>query len=218
MIVDGAVERYVASLHAHDDAVLAAMEAEAKTRDFPIIGPVVGAFVHLLAKATGAKEVFEMGSGYGYSTLWFAKAGARVVHTDGSQQLSDEAQKWLGRAGLAERVERRVGDALALLAADPQTYDIVFCDVDKDAYPDAWEIAKSHVAPGGLVIFDNMLWKGDVADRDVTDAWTEAVRETARRAFSDEEFDASIVPLRDGVLVARRSGRRPSGGAAPRVR
>lgn len=208
MIVEPHVEAWL-----HDEAppphpVLVEMEHEGTARDFPIIGPLVGRLCALLARAVGARRVFEMGSGFGYSTAWFADAvgpEGRVVHTDGDPDLSREARDWLGRMGVADRVDFRVGDALDLVAAEPGPFDVVFIDVDKDAYPRAWDLACERVRVGGLVVTDNTLWSGRVADPAQTDDWTEAVREYLRRAQGDGRFVTSVLPLRDGVAVSLRT-------------
>ena len=119
MIVNPEVESYLNDLGRPTDPVIVEMERLGRERGFPIIGPQVGRICELLARSIGARAVFEMGSGFGYSTWWFARAvgeGGRVIHTDGSADLSAEARGHLGRAGLDGRVDFRVGDARDLLA------------------------------------------------------------------------------------------------------
>jgi predicted O-methyltransferase YrrM len=206
MIVDPAVERYLDRLHQPGDAVLGEMGRLGEERGFPIVGPHVGRILEQLTRATGAKTVFEMGSGFGYSTAWFARAvgpGGRVVHTEMDRRLSDEARQWLAKAKLADRVDFRLGDASDLLRQDKGPYDIVFIDIDKEDYPKAWRLARDRVRKGGLVVTDNALWHGKVAGK-ARDAATEAVREYNRLAEDDEDFLVTILPVRDGVSVALR--------------
>lgn len=207
MALAPAIEEYLRRLQPAPAKVLQAMETAGTERGFPIIGPLVGRLCAQLAQAVGARRVFEMGSGFGYSTAWFAQAvgpAGRVVHTDGSAELSGEAQGWLGQARLRRRVDFRVGDARALLRADKGPYDVVFIDIDKEQYPDAWEIARHKVRPGGLVLTDNALWQGKVADPRARDAATRGVREYLRLAHEDGSFVTTVVPLRDGVAVSLR--------------
>jgi predicted O-methyltransferase YrrM len=211
MITDARVERYLLGLHAPDDAVIRAMQVEGEKRGFPIIGPLVGGLCEILARCIGARRVFEMGSGFGYSTWWFARAvgdGGEVVHTDADARLTAEASQWLSQAGLAGRVRFETGDALDILRAVRPSgggpFDVVFIDVDKGDYPECWRLARDRVRRGGLIIADNTLWQGKVADGRVRDEWTQAVREYARLATADDAFLTRIVPLRDGVAVSLR--------------
>ncbi|MHB8632987.1 MAG: O-methyltransferase [Thermoplasmatota archaeon] len=205
-LLSPAVEAYLHGLRPPADAVQAEMEREGGARGFPIIGPLVGSLCGQLARAMGARTVFEMGSGFGYSTLHFARAvgpEGKVVHTDGDPELTREARSWLTRAGVAGHVEFESGDAKALLRARGGSWDIIFIDIDKEQYPEAWEIAKARVRPGGLIITDNALWSGRVAGPD-HDAATQGVRAYNERAARDPHFVTTILPLRDGVAVSWR--------------
>lgn len=206
MIVDPAVERYLDRMQQPGDAVLDEMGRLGEERGFPIVGPHVGRILEQLARASGAKRVFEMGSGFGYSTAWFARgvgAGGMVVHTETSAKLADEARQWLQKAGMADRVDFRLGDAVDLLRQDKATYDVVFIDIEKLDYPKAWRLARDRVRPGGMVVTDNVLWRGKVAGK-AQDADTEAIREYNRLAEDDGDFLVTILPVRDGVSVALR--------------
>jgi len=206
MIVEPAIEAYLTRLEPPGNPVVEAMGKLGAERGFPIIGPLVGRTCGLLARAIGARTVFEMGSGFGYSAAWFAQAvgpGGRVVHTEMDPRLQAEAKDWLARAGLVDRVEFRLGDAAALLAKDKGPYDVVFIDLDKEGYPAAWELARTRVRVGGLVLTDNTLWQGKVAGK-ARDAATTAVREYNRLSQSDPKFLTTLLPLRDGVSVSLR--------------
>lgn len=194
----------------YDEPVLLEMEAEGKERGFPIIGRLVGVTVELLARSVGAKRVFELGSGFGYSAYWFARAvgPAGEVHgTDGDPANEPKALDYLSRAGLAEPIRWHVGDAVTHLAAAPGEFDVVYNDIDKDGYPAAWMAARERIRVGGLYVCDNVLWSGRVAVRDRDDprpAYTQAILEHNRLIADDERFVSSIVPTRDGVFVALR--------------
>jgi predicted O-methyltransferase YrrM len=204
MIVDPTVERYLDRMQQPGDAVLEEMGRLGEERGFPIVGPHVGRILEQLARAAGAKTVFEMGSGFGYSTAWFARAvgpGGRVVHTEMDSRLSDEARQWLAKAKLADRVDFRLGDASGLLRQDKGPYDIVFIDIDKEDYPKAWKLARDRVRKGGLILTDNVLWHGKVAGK-ARDAATEAIRDYNRLAEDDADFLVTILHVRDGESVA----------------
>lgn len=205
-LVHPGVQMYLRDLQPSPEAVLQQMRLAGERRGFPIIGPLVGRLCEQLARAVGARRVFEMGSGFGYSTAWFARAvgpRGRVVHTETDEGLSGEARAWLGKARLAQRVDFRLGDARDLLRADRRLHDVVFCDIDKEGYVDAWELARRRVRVGGLVVTDNTLWQGKVTLR-ARDEATRAVQEYNRRAFSDKAFLSTLMPVRDGVTVSLR--------------
>jgi len=207
MIVDPAIEAYLHGIQPAPTQVLLAMEKSGHARGFPIIGPLVGRLCAQLATAIGARRVFEMGSGFGYSTVWFAGAvgpQGKVVHTDGSATLSAEARQWLTKARLAKRVEFRVGDAREALRGEKGPFDVVFIDIDKEQYPDAWELSRKRVRKGGLIITDNALWQGKVADSSARDEATRGVREYTRLAMEDPNYLTTILPLRDGVALSLR--------------
>lgn len=202
-----ALDRYMHELLPVRDLVRAEMEREAAERDIPIVGPAVAALLEILAVSIGAKRVFELGSAIGYSTVAFARAvgpEGRVFYTDGDEENAREAAGYLTRLGLRDRVEMKIGEAVASLEATPGQFDVVFLDIDKDGYPRALEMAAPRVRPGGYLLADNTLWSGRVADPDVRDTATEGIREFNRRLFARTDFRAVIVPLRDGVAIARK--------------
>lgn len=206
MIVEPGIERYLHRMQLPQDPVLAEMERSGEERGFPIIGPLVGRICEQVARAVQAKTVFEMGSGFGYSTAWFARAvgkGGRVVHTEMDQDLQDEAKDWLRKADLAKPIDWRRGNALELLAADKGPYDVVFIDLEKEDYPKAWELARDRVRVGGAILTDNTLWHGKVVGRSRDDA-TVGVREYNRLAEADTGYLTTILPVRDGLSVSLR--------------
>ena len=206
-LVSPELDRYVLELVPSRDAVLDEMERQAAKRDIPIVGPAVGTLLSILARSIGARRVFELGSAIGYSTLFFARAvgpDGRVFWTDASPNNAREAQGYFERAGVAERVVLRVGDALTSLSGEPGEFDVVFVDIDKEGYPAALEAAAPRVRPGGLLLADNVLWSGRVADPAVADTSTRAIRAFNRLLFARPEFESVIVPLRDGVAIARK--------------
>ena len=134
------ITQYHAQLSQHDDPVLLRMEEEARQERFPIIGPAAGKFCYLMARAIGARRVFELGSGYGYSTLWFARAvrengGGVVHHTVWDEGLHARAKRNVEEAGYSDIVEFHLGEAVQTLRDTPGQFDILFNDIDKDGYP-----------------------------------------------------------------------------------
>ncbi|MGH2724879.1 MAG: O-methyltransferase [Actinomycetota bacterium] len=210
-IVDPRIEDYLRNLFDEDHPVAAEMEALAEERDFPIVERLVGVTLEILARAVGARRILEMGSGYGYSAYWFARAvgeGGEVHMTEGDAANQERAMDFLARAGLSERVHSHVGDALDIIEELPGEFDAVFCDIDKGDYPAAWAKARERIRVGGLYLCDNVLWSGRVTQEEVTDdvrsGWTEAVREHNAAIAADNRYRSTIVPTRDGVMVALR--------------
>lgn len=190
--------------------ILQEMEAYAAERRFPIVGPVVGQLFYLLTRATGARRVFEMGSGFGYSTAWFALAvrdngGGEVHHVVWDEGLSRQARGYLGRLGLADVVRFSVNEAVAELDRTPGEFDVIFNDIEKDAYPASFPVMKTHLRPGGLLLVDNMIWRGRALDPAVDDPATRGVRDLTRLLFADPDLTGLIVPLRDGVFVGHKA-------------
>jgi caffeoyl-CoA O-methyltransferase len=199
------IENYLYSLLPARDEVLAEMEAAAAQRNIPIVGPAVGRVLHQLALISGAKTVFEMGSAIGYSTIWWARAigeNGRVIYTDGNRKNADEARGYFDRAGVASRITIHVGDALELLSEQKQQFDIIFCDLDKEDYPRALRLALPRLRSGGLLVADNVLWSGKVAEQNPTEASTKAIMEFTRQLYAAPDMFTTILPIRDGLAVA----------------
>ena len=201
------VEDYMRSLLPPRDPVVAEMEDFAEKNRVPIVGPMVGRFLHQLARFVDAERVFEMGSAIGYSTIWFARAlkpGGKVYYTDGSQENASRARDYIKRAGVSDRIEILVGNALDLIDQVQGEFDVVFNDVDKDDYPAVYRKAANRVRIGGLFVSDNVLWSGRVADSSVKDKQTEGIRSFNKLLYADDRYYSTIMPIRDGVAVGLR--------------
>ena len=199
------LDRYIRELLPPRDPVIAEMERQAAERNVPIVGPAVATLLATLARSIGARRVFELGSAIGYSTAFFAQAvgpEGRVFYTDGSPKNASEGE----RLPLAPRAAPSGGDPDRGCRDAP----------DGDARPlrrdlhrhrqQALEAAAPRVRPGGWLLADNVLWSGRVVDGAVRDAATEGIRAFNRSLFSRPDFESVIVPLRDGVAIARKTG------------
>ena len=216
-ITDKVVDEYLYGILPQRDQVLAEIEQQAKQRKIPIVGPAVGRLLYQLARMINAKTVFEMGSAVGYSTIWWARAvgeGGRVVYTDGDRKNAAEAKKYFERAGVADRIDVRVGDALEILSEQKKaSYDVIFNDVDKQDYPRVFRLVPDRVRKGGLFITDNVLWSGRVAraasgqngsDPELSTPATKGIVEFNRLLYASKDFFTTMLPLRDGVAVSLR--------------
>ncbi|MGH9471053.1 MAG: O-methyltransferase [Terriglobia bacterium] len=208
-ILEARTEQYINSLLPARDALLREMERYAAKHQVPIVGPACARVLYQLAKSIGARRVFELGSAIGYSTLWFARAmgpKGKVFYTDSDPANARRAEEYLRRAGVLDRVNILVGDALEMLKSTPGNFDIVFNDVNKSQYPAVLRLAAPRVRPGGMLITDNVLWYGRAARPAARgDADTRAVQTFNRALRRSSEFFTTIIPLRDGLAVSLKA-------------
>lgn len=203
---------YLHSLSSPSEGVLAEMEEYGRRRRFPTVGPLVGRFLQQMAMISGARRILELGSGFGYSAAWFllASTESQVICTDGSTLNRDRGLEFLGRLGLADRVQYLVGDALKSASSLDGPFDLIFCDLDKSVYPEAYRLAVPKLRRGGILITDNTLWRGYAWHPLPADApgyrrdMTPGVREFNELSHADERTVTTIVPLRDGLSLSVR--------------
>lgn len=203
------ITEYHLHLSKHDDRLLLRLEEEARQEQFPIIGPAAGRFLYMMARAMGARKVFELGSGYGYSTLWFARAvrengGGEVHHTVWDESLHQRARANIEEGGYTDLVRFHLGEAVQALRDTDGPFDILFNDIDKDGYPASLPVMKEKLRVGGMILIDNMLWHGAIFDPEDKKPTTEGVREFTRLIQEDRDFVFQLIPVRDGVIAALR--------------
>ena len=208
-ILSPEIAKYLDSLVPERPAELAGMERIAESTKFPIIGPASGQLCYLVARMIGARRIFELGSGYGYSTAWFARAvrengGGEVHHVVWDDDLSARARKHIDRLGYTDLVRFHVGEAVDTLRHMGGPFDLVFNDIDKHAYPASLPVIEAKLRPGGVLIVDNMLWSGRILDSGDSSADTNGVRELTRLLTTSPDWITSVIPIRDGVVVALR--------------
>ena len=176
------------------------------------VDPEQGQLIALLVQLMGARRGIEIGVYAGYSSLWIAQglpASGRLLACDIDAEITQRAQRDWAAAGLADRIELRLGPALATLdneiaAGMAGQYDFVSIDADKAGYIDYYERALALVHAGGLIIADNTLWHGRVIDPDDRSTDTQAIRDFNRYLHGDERIDLSLVPIGDGLTLARK--------------
>ena len=203
------INDYLNQLVPERPAEMQAMEAYAEKTGFPIIGPVCGYMCYQIARMVKAHAVFEMGSGYGYSTAWFARAvmengGGKVHHVVWDAELSKEAHGHLEKLGYSPLIEYHVAEAIETLNQMPGQFDLIFNDIDKECYPESLPMIREKLRPGGVLIVDNLLWHGQVLDMNDQEPSTEGVRELTRILTTDPNWVSTVIPIRDGMLIAFR--------------
>ena len=201
------VQDYLTSLVPPREPELQKMEEYAEKNNFPIIGPACGYYCYQLARMLNARSIFELGSGYGYSTAWFAKAvmengGGVVHHTVWDEELSKRAAGHLSALGRGDVVQYHIAEAVETLRQTDGPFDIIFNDIDKDAYPSSLPVIKEKLRPGGILIIDNMIWHGQILDPNDHENTTEAIREFTKTITTDHDWIVSLIPARDGMIVA----------------
>lgn len=204
-IVHPEIRSYLAGLAAESDPLVAAMEAEAAASGFPIVGRQTGRWLEQLTRMVGGKRVFEFGSGYGYSALFFARAvgpGGEVHGSDTNPKWIDVHRTlWAGHA-LADRVHLTVGWGKDALAALPGEFDVFLIDSTKVQYGDDLDLALSRCRAGGLVLVDNVLWGGRVTVDGGHDETTAAIHAFNLKVFA--KHDVNVLPVGDGLAVIRK--------------
>ena len=218
-ILHPSIDDYLLGIIPERDEVLTEMEAHARANRFPIVGPLVGRVLHQLVLITNPTRIFEMGSGFGYSAYWMAKAlrqpEAGIICTDGSQENANRAAGYLARGGIADRIDYRVGNALEIIDETEGEFDIIYNDIDKDGYPEAFRKAihglevvgcLSRTICCGVDGLSNRKPKVNPQALDEREQWfnkaTVGVKEVTRLLYSSPDVFTTIIPLRDGVSVA----------------
>ena len=207
------LDGYVRRLFAHEDDCLRAIRARAAEAALPSIQlpPATARAVQILLRAIGARRVLEIGTLAGYSAVWIARAlppDGKLVTLEIDPDRAAVARDSVEDAGLADRVEVRVGDAFNLMAAmDPDPpFDAVFLDADKERYCDYLEQAARLVRHNGLLVADNALWRGEVLDPEGFGGLAVDIHRFNERVATDPRFEATILPVGDGLMVAVRVG------------
>ena len=212
--LNNSLYEYILSVSLREPEVLARLRAETLQQPMSMMlsAPEQGQFLALLAQLIGARKCLEVGVYTGYSTLWVALA---LPH-DGSVLACDVSEKWTAiarryweEAGVAERIDLQLAPALEtldrLLAADQAgSFDFAFIDADKENYPYYYERTLQLLRPGGLMVIDNTLWSGAVADTSRQDPETSAIRALNDLVHADDRVQMSLLPVADGLTLARK--------------
>jgi predicted O-methyltransferase YrrM len=209
----GALETYYAAHASREPQILRELREETARlggESAMQIGPEQGAFMGLLVKLMGARRVIEFGTFTGYSSLAMALAGAtRITCADVSKEWTDIARRYWTKAEVADRIELHLDGGAAVIErllgrGEAGTVDLAFIDADKGGYDSYYEGALKLLRPGGLVLVDNTLWGGDVADPEKQDADTAAIRALNAKLVADPRVEICLVPICDGLTMARK--------------
>jgi len=210
-------EEFARALAPEGDDVIEAMEERADREGFPTVGPAVGGWLRLLARAVDAQRVFEFGSGYGYSAYWIAPAlpeDGEIVLTEIDRDELDDARDNLAAGGFADRARFEHGDAIETVADDDGPFDLVLIDNEKDRYLEAFEAVREKVPVGGIVAADNAIEAGPMEFDDIrsllagedvdANAMSRGIAEYLGAVRDDPAFETALLPLGEGVAVSIR--------------
>ena len=210
MIVDPKVEEY-AEAHSTPDGELferlAAETREKTTAPQMMVGRLEGRFLGLLVRTLRAKRVLELGTFTGYSSISMALAlpsGGRVITCDVDEETTAIARRYAEEAGVADRIDYRLGPALETIDELDGPFDLVFIDADKPNYVNYYEATLPLLAAGGLMVVDNTLWSGRIVDPEDNDDTTRAIRELNDRVFDDPRVENVLLSVRDGMNLVWR--------------
>jgi predicted O-methyltransferase YrrM len=206
------LEKYLEELLPERDPLFTEMEELALQQTIPIVTPAVGNFLSWLALTSQAKNILEIGTAIGYSTLWLAKAaeqtGGKITTIDMNLQRRKEALDYFARAGVSEQILSLAGDARKVLPSLAATYDLIFIDAAKGEYLEYLELVYPLIARGGVLVVDNVLFRGWVIPganfEPKYQRMVSGLREFLQKLNQNPEFITSLLPLSDGVTVSWR--------------
>ncbi len=209
-IVHPEVRGYVRGLPTQPDPLADRLEAYAATRGFPLIGRTSGRWLELLTRAIGGRRVFEFGSGFGYSALFFARAVGQegeVVACERDLWEIEAFEQHFGDSALRGRIRMVHGDAFDVLGETEGPFDAVLIDCNKRDYARALEAALPRLRVGGLLLADNVLWGGKTSrPAAADDESTRALQAFNQAVFDDPRLHSGVLPCGDGLLVALKAG------------
>ncbi len=207
-----ALHRYLVDHGTPPDAILRELTEKTVARvggmSIMQVAPEQGAFMTLLTKLIGAKRAIEVGTFTGYSALCIARglpADGQLICCDVSEEWTSIGQTFWQKAGVADRIDLRIGPALETLRSLPEerSFDLGFIDADKPSYPDYYEELLKRIRPGGVILVDNVLWSGSVADPSNQEDSTNAIRAFNDLVAGDERVETVMIPLSDGLTFIR---------------
>ncbi|MDR3600556.1 MAG: O-methyltransferase [Desulfosporosinus sp.] len=206
------MERYLETLLGERDSLLQEMEGQALKETIPVVTPMVGNLLNLLVHMGKAQAILEIGTAIGYSTIWLGRAaektGGHVTTIDMNKDRRARALNYFERAGLQNRITALEGDALKILPRLDSTFDFVFIDAAKGEYLDYLKLIYPLIAPEGLLVVDNVLFRGWVVPGTTFapkyDRLVAGLRQFLQDLCQNSDFSTTVLPIGDGVSVSRR--------------
>lgn len=169
-------------------------------------GHLQGQFLAMISKMCQPKLILEIGTYTGYSAIYLAQGlakGGRLITIDINEELEQMANRYWAEAGVSEKIDHRIGNGLELIPDIDGPFDLVFIDADKKNYSNYYDLIIDKMAPGGIILADNVLWSGKVIDESAKDKDTVAIKAFNQKVQEDDRVDNMLLPLRDGIMMAR---------------
>ena len=214
LAINESIYQYLLDYSLRENEFLAALRKETMGLEMARmqIAPEQGQFMAMLLSLIGAQKVIELGVFTGYSTLCMAQAlpeEGLIVACDLNEDWANIGRSYWKKAGVEEKIKLRLGSAkdtleIMLESGEQGQYDFAFIDADKENYINYYEQCLKLLRPGGLLAIDNVLWDGHVADLSIKDEETQAIRALNRHVYGDQRVDLSMVPIGDGLTLARK--------------
>lgn len=173
-------------------------------------GPVLGGFLRMISKMIKPTFILEIGTYTGYSAICMAAGlqdGGHLTTIEVNDEVAEIASGFFIKAGISDRIDLRIGDALDILPTLDQSFDLVFMDANKEHYIRYYDLIIEKVKPGGYIMADNVLWDGKVLDPAFTDLSTETIRQFNHKVTQDERVENILLPIRDGIMLMRKQDR-----------
>lgn len=205
------IEDYAELFTREEGEVLAALNRETYAKVLTprmLSGHLQGQILRMLSQMIKPKNILEIGTYTGYSALCMAdglQEGGKLITIDVNEELQDIIQKYVCEAGRSDTIDLRIGNAVDIIPTLNEQFDIVFIDADKENYPNYFDLVIDKVNIGGYIIADNVLWSGKVLEDDsVLDKDTIALKDYAKKVKADPRVENVLMPIRDGLLIARK--------------
>lgn len=170
-------------------------------------GPVQGRFLEILSSLVRPKRILEIGTFTGYSALSLARGlapGGLLVTIEKNEEYEAIIREFIDKAGLGHCIRLFVGNASEIIPTLTETFDLIFIDAAKDAYPEYYHLVIDKLETGGILLADNVLWNGKVLDETAHDAETTAIRRFNEMVAADQRVEQVLLPLRDGLMLVRK--------------
>ncbi|HRG38642.1 MAG TPA: O-methyltransferase [Bacteroidia bacterium] len=209
--IDEKIEAYALSHSQSESDVLKKLNRETHLKVLSprmLSGHLQGNFLSMISKMIQPKQILEIGTYTGYSAICLAQGlqeGGKLHTIDSNEQLEKMARSYFQEAGLANKINLLIGDALTIIPTIQETFDLVFIDADKKNYSTYYDMVFDRVRPGGYIIADNVLWSGKVLDTQKNnDRETVLIDEFNKKIHEDKRVEHQLIPIRDGLMVARK--------------
>lgn len=205
MINNPEIEEYLKNIAPVPHRVLGKMEEYGKQRNFPMVGPLVGRFLYALIEFGHVHTILECGSGFGYSAAWMALAlpeNSKIICIEYDDENISKAKEFLKELDVLHKVTFHQGNVLDIVPKLSQSYDLIFNDINKSQYPKILPILVEKLRIGGMLISDNVLWKGKVIEENPDDDNTKHIKEFNKLLYENKSLWTSIMPLRDGLSLS----------------